>query len=91
MLEHILRALKVPEGCRAFENADGKEQHQQSVANGLHGPVDGRYRTPDRAALKGLGRFCQQRPHLCQLLVPCGQRIFQIVYDPVVVQVFTSY
>ena len=28
MLEHILRALEIPEGCRAFENADGKEQHQ---------------------------------------------------------------
>ena len=58
--QQMLRPLKVPKaGCTA-KDTDGKEQHQQPVADGLHPAVDGHNGLPDGAALEGLGRFRQQ-------------------------------
>ena len=42
---------------------------------------------PDGAALEGLGRFRQQRPHFRHFTVPNAKGVGQIFYDPVVVQV----
>ena len=39
------------------EYTDGKEQHQQPIADGLHSAIDGHNGLPDGAALEGLGRF----------------------------------
>jgi len=43
-----------------WKDTDGKEQHQQPVADGLHSAIDGHNGLPDGAALEGLGRFRQQ-------------------------------
>ena len=40
---------------------------------------------PDGAALERLWRLGQQRPHLCQLVVPHAKGVVEIVNDPVVV------
>lgn len=42
---------------------------------------------PDGAALEGLGRFRQQRPHFRHFIGPDAKGVGQIFYDPVVVQV----
>lgn len=42
---------------------------------------------PDGAALEGLGRFRQQRPHFRHFTGPNAKGVGQIFYDPVVVQV----
>ena len=89
--EDMLRSLKVPEAGTAAENADGQKQHQQAVAYGLHTTVDGDNGLPDGSALKGLGRFRQQGPHFAQLVIPCGKCVFQIIYDPVIIQLHITY
>ena len=43
-----------------WKDTDGKEQHQQPVADGLHPAVDGHNGLPNGATLEGLGRFRQQ-------------------------------
>ena len=40
---------------------------------------------PDGAALEGLGRFRQQRPHFRHFIGPDAKGVGQIFYDPVVV------
>ena len=42
---------------------------------------------PDGAALEGLGRFRQQRPHFRHFTGPDAKGVGQIFYDPVVIQV----
>lgn len=42
---------------------------------------------PDAAALEGLGRFRQQRPHFRHFIGPDAKGVGQIFYDPVVIQV----
>ena len=42
---------------------------------------------PDGAALEGLGRFRQQRPHFRHFIGPDAKGVGQIFYDPVVIQV----
>ena len=46
---------------------------------------------PDGAALEGLGRFRQQRPHFRHFIGPDAKGVGQIFYDPVVVQVSPPY
>lgn len=58
--------------------------HSLSRAVDVH---DGR---PDRAAPEVLRRFRNKQPYLGELIVPGGQCIFMIGYDPVVAQYFTS-
>ena len=58
--QQMLRPLKVPKAGGTAKDTDGKEQHQQPVADGLHPAVDGHNGLPDGAALEGLGRFRQQ-------------------------------
>ena len=45
---------------------------------------------PDGAALEGLGRFRQQRPHFRHFTGPDAKGVGQIFYDPVVVQVLLA-
>ena len=73
---HIFRSLEVPEAGGAAKEADGKEQHQQTVANGLHPAVDGDDGAPDGAALEGFRRLGQQAPHFLHFGVPCGKKRF---------------
>ena len=89
MPQGVFRPLEVPKAGAAAEDADGQKQHQQPVANALHSPVDGLYRSPYRPALKRLGRLGQQRPHLRQLVVPYSKGIVEIVNDPVVIHVIS--
>ena len=51
----MLRPLKVPKAGGTAKDTDGKEQHQQPVADGLHSAIDGHNGLPDGAALEGLG------------------------------------
>ena len=67
-------------------NAHSKEQHQKTVTDGLQRTVDVHDGRPDRAALEVLRRFRDKQPYLGQLIVPGGQRIFKIGYNPVVAQ-----
>ena len=46
---------------------------------------------PDGAALEGLGRFRQQRPHFRHFIGPDAKGVGQIFYDPVLVQSFTFF
>ena len=62
-----------------------QEQHQPPVADGLPSAIDGHYGLPDGAALEGLGRFRQQRPHFRHFTVPNAKGVGQVFYDPVAV------
>ena len=53
--QQMLRPLKVPKAGGTAKDTDGKEQHQQPVADGLHSAIDGHNGLPDGAALEGLG------------------------------------
>ena len=46
---------------------------------------------PDGAALEGLGRFRQQRPHFRHFTGPDAKGVGQIFYDPVLIQGFTFF
>ena len=46
---------------------------------------------PDGAALEGLGRFRQQRPHFRHFTVPNAKGVGQVFYDPVLIQGFTFF
>ena len=85
MPQDVFRPLEVPKAGTATKDTNGQKQHQQAVADSLHGSVDGLDRLPDGAALKRLGRLGQQRPHLRQLVIPYAKGIVEIVNDPVVV------
>ena len=87
----MLRPLKVTKTGRTAENANGEEQHQQPVADGLHPAVDIYDGLPDGAALEGLRRFRQQRPHLRHFVIPCRKCVGQVFRDPIIVHVSTSY
>ena len=84
MTQRKLRPLQFPEGCRRGKDADCKEQHQQAVADPHKSGVDVDDHTPDLPALKGFRRLRNQLPQLRQLIVPGGNGIFEVSYDPVI-------
>lgn len=68
-----------------MENAHGKEQNQQSVANAHKGRVDIDNDAPYLSTLKGLRRLSDESPKLGEFFVPCSDGIFQRVDYPVVI------
>ena len=85
MAQNKLRALKVPKGCCRVENAHGKEQNQQSVANAYKGGIDIDNDAPYLSALEGLRRLSDESPKLGELFVPSANSVFQRVDYPVVI------
>ena len=51
MPQSKLRPLQFPEGCRRRKNTDGKEQHQQAIADAHKSGVDIEDHAPDLPAL----------------------------------------
>lgn len=87
MAQNKLRALKVPEGCCRVENAHGKEQNQQAVADAYKGGVDVDDDIPYLSALEALWGLCDETPKLRELFVPSANGVFQRVDYPVVINV----
>ena len=84
MTQRKLRPLQFPEGRRRGKNANSKEQDKQSVADPHKSGVDVDDHAPNLPALKGFRRLRNQLPQLRQFIVPGGNGIFEVSYDPVI-------
>ena len=88
MPQQMLRPLKVPKAGSAAKDTDGKEQHQQPVADGLHPAVDGHNGLPDGATpLKVWGDSISSDHISAILLFQTPKALVRVFYDPVVIQV----
>ena len=79
-----LRPLQFPEGRRRGKDADCKEQYEQAVADPDQSGVDVEDHAPDLPAFEGLRGLRDQRPQLSQFIIPSGNGIFEVSYDPVI-------
>lgn len=84
MAQSKLRPLQLSEGRRRGKDADCKEQDKQAVADPNQRRVDVDNHSPYCAALKGFRCLRNELPQLGQLVVPCGNSVFKISYDPVI-------
>ena len=84
MTQRKLRPLQLSKGRRRGKDADCEEQHEQAVADPDQRGVDVDNHAPYRAALKGFRCLRNELPQLGQLVVPCGNSVFKISYDPVI-------
>ena len=84
MTQRKLRPLQFPEGCRRRKDTNSKEQHQQAIADADEGGVDIEDHGPDLPAYEGLWGLRNQCPQLSQFIVPGGNSIFEVSYDPVI-------
>ena len=92
--EELQRGFRTPglrNGAAGFHHAYNKEQHEQRQPNGLHRAVDADNYIPDRAAFKFLRRLREELPDLRQFFVPCLQGVFEILYDPVITHIHSSF
>ena len=78
----LFGALQLRQVHGGLHDAHHEEQHQQRKPHGDEGIVDALDHIPDRAALESLGRLGNQLPDLRHLLIPCVQRIDDVVHDP---------
>jgi hypothetical protein len=84
MTQRKLRPLQFPEGRCRGKNANSKEQDKQSVADPDQSGVDVEDHAPDLSTFEGLRGLRNQLPQLRQLIVPSGNGIFEVSYDPVI-------
>lgn len=75
-----LRTLHFFKGRGGLKHPHSEEQHQQAVANALHGVADALDDRPYAAALERVRGLREQRPQLGQLVVPAHQRRFNVAY-----------
>ena len=62
MSQGIFRPLDLPKRGGGLEHAHSEKQHQQAIANALHGVVNVYDHVPNVAALEVLRGLRQQRP-----------------------------
>ena len=84
MPQRELRPLQLPERRRRGKDADCEEQHKQAIADPDQRRVDVDNHAPYCAALKGFRCLRNELPQLGQLVVPCGNGVFEISYDPII-------
>ena len=84
MTQSKFRFLQFPKRRWRGKDANCKEQDEQAVADSHKGGVDIDDHAPYLPALKGFRRLGNELPQLGQLLVPGGNGVFEVSYDPVI-------
>ena len=84
MTQSKFRFLQFPKRRCRGKDADRKEQDKQAIADSDQSGVDIDDHAPYLPALKRLRRLGNELPQLGQLLVPGGNGVFEVSYDPVI-------